>query len=110
MPFAFGIETLGGNFLKLADKNAKLPAKFSTKLKTVIDNQPRIHLKFFLGDRQIASLNKFICELKLKIAKPEERGQEIDLEIKINRTGDVSIFLSHRKTNKSVCKINYFLF
>ena len=109
MPFAFGIETLGGNFMKLVDKNTKLPAKISTKIKTVVDNQPRIYLKFFLGDRQVASLNKLICELKLKILKPEERGQEIDLEVKINRTGDVAIFLSHRKTNKSVCK-NIFFF
>lgn len=110
MPFAFGIETLGGNFVKILDKNTNLPAKISTKLKTVIDNQPRIHLKFFLGDRQIANLNKFICELRLKIIKPEERGQEIDLEVKVNRSGDVSIYLNHRKTNKSVCmmKINFF--
>lgn len=104
MPYAFGIEILGGNFKKLLNKNTKLPAKITTKIKTVIDNQPRINLKFFIGDRQIASLNKLICELKLKIVKPEERGQEIDLEVKINRSGDISMFLNHRKTNKSVCK------
>jgi len=108
MPFAFGIESLGGNMFKIIDKNTKLPAKFSTKLKTVYDNQPRIHLKFFLGDRHVASSNKFICEMKLKIVKPEERGQEVELEIKINRSGDVSIFLNHRKTKKSVC--NNYLF
>ena len=76
MPFAFGIETLGGNFFKLVDKKTKLPVKITTKIKTVIDNQPRVHLKFFLGDRQIANTNKFVGELKLKIIKPEKRGQE----------------------------------
>jgi molecular chaperone DnaK len=104
MPFAFGIETFGGNFFKILDKNTKLPAKFSTKLRTVIDNQPRIHLKFYLGDRPIANLNKYLCDLKLKIAKPDGRGQEIDLEVRISRSGDASIFLNHKITYKSVCK------
>lgn len=105
MPFAFGIETLGGNFFKIIDKRTGLPAKFSTKIKTVIDNQPRIHLKFFLGDRPVANMNKFITEMKLKIVKPEQKGQEIDLDIKINRSGDVSILLNHKLTKKSVCKL-----
>lgn len=104
MPFAFGIETVGGNFFKLIDKKSILPMKVSTKIKTVIDNQPRVHLKFFLGDRQIANMNKFVCELRLKNFKPEPKGQEMDLEIKINKAGDISITLSHRLTNKSICK------
>jgi len=104
MPFGFGIETLGGNFHKIIDKKTDLPAKFTAKIKTVIDNQPRVHLKFYLGDRPVANLNKFICEMKLKIIKPEKRGQEIDLEIRINKSGDASISLSHKLTNKTVCK------
>ena len=106
MPFALGIETIGGNYFKLIEKKTKLPIKISTKIKTVMDNQPRIHLKFYLGDRPIADLNKFVAELKLKILKPEKKGQEIDLELKLSRSGELSIYLYHRPTNKSIC--NYF--
>jgi molecular chaperone DnaK (HSP70) len=101
MPFSLGIETLGGNLYKLVEKRTNLPIKVSTKVKTVMDNQPRIHLKFFLGDRPVANLNKFVAELSLKILKPEKRGQELDLEMRISRAGEVNITLSHRITNKS---------
>lgn len=104
MPFALGIEGLGGNFYKLIEKKSKLPIKVISKIKTVLDNQPRVHLKFFLGDRPIANLNKYVGELKMKILKPEKRGQELDLEIRLAKNGDMAIVLSHRLTNKSVCK------
>jgi molecular chaperone DnaK len=104
MPFNLGIETLGGNFFKLIEKKTTLPVKVSTKVKTVMDNQPRVHLKFFLGDRPVANLNKFVAEISLKIIKPEKRGQEIDLEIRVSRAGEVNITLSHRITNKTTSK------
>ena len=107
MPFSFGMEDLGGNFFKIIEKKSTLPIKVSTKIKTVMDNQPRIHLKFFLGDRPVANMNKFVTELKLKIIKPEKRGQEIDLEVRISRAGEMNIILSHRITNKSNCKVIY---
>ena len=104
MPFNFGLETLGGNLFKLVEKKTALPVKISTKVRTVIDNQPRVHLKFFLGDRPVANLNKFVAELSLKLIKPEKRGQEIDLEIRVSRAGELNINLSHRITSKNICK------
>ncbi len=104
MPYAFGVENIGGNLYTIIKKKTDLPAKFTAKIKTVIDNQPRVHLKFYLGDRPIANLNKMICEIKLKIIKPEKKGQELDLEIRVNRSGDATIQLIHKVTSKSVCK------
>ncbi len=105
MPFALGIETIGGNFFPLVEKKAELPIKISTKIKTVYNNQPRVHIKFFLGDRHVANFNKFVGEVYLKIMKPDERGQELDLEVRISRAGEMFITLSHFLTKKSVCNI-----
>lgn len=110
MPFNFGFETLGGNLFKLVEKKSALPIKISTKIKTVMDNQPRVHLKFFLGDRPVANLNKFVGEISLKIYKPEKRGQELDMEIRISRAGELNINLTHRLTNKSIGNLRFYLF
>ena len=105
MPFNFGIEVLGGNLFNLILKKSNLPIKVSSKVKTVMDNQPRINLKFYLGDRPIANANKFITEIQLKLLKPEKKGKEIDLEVRLSRAGEVNITLSDLVTKKQTCKL-----
>ena len=73
-PLSLGIETLGGVFTKLIDRNTTIPAKKSQIFSTAADNQPAVGVKVFQGEREMASDNKLLGNFELLGIPPAPRG------------------------------------
>lgn len=109
LPLSIGIETLSGNFTKLIPQGTSLPFKTRKVFTTVYDNQPRIDLKFFLGEREIASENKSIGDLSMNIPLAKKGVPRITVQFSINQNGDLNISAQEelsRKISSYTTKIN----
>jgi molecular chaperone DnaK len=73
-PLSLGIETLGGVFTKLIERNTTIPAKKSQIFSTAADNQPAVGVKVFQGEREMASDNKLLGNFELLGIPPAPRG------------------------------------
>jgi molecular chaperone DnaK len=109
LPLSIGIETLGGNFARLIPKDTILPLKITKTFTTVFDNQPKVDLKFYFGEREIAAENKLLGSLSMVVPLTKKGETRVNVTFNINNKGDMSVSaveeLSKKVTNYST-KIN----
>ena len=100
-PLSLGIETLGGVFTKLIEKNTTIPTRKSEIFSTADDNQTRVDIKVFQGERPIASDNKLLGEFHLEGIPPAPRGiPKIEVTFDIDANGILSVSAKDQATGK----------
>ena len=100
-PLSLGIETLGGVFTRLIDRNTTIPTKKSEVFSTAEDNQNAVTIRVFQGEREIASDNKILGQFNLENIRPAPRGMpQIEVTFDIDANGIVSVSAKDKGTNK----------
>jgi molecular chaperone DnaK len=101
-PLSLGIETLGGVFTKLIDKNTTIPTQKSQVFSTAEDNQPAVTIKVYQGEREIAAHNKLLGEFDLQGIPPAPRGlPQIEVSFNIDADGIMHVAAKDRGTGKA---------
>ena len=101
-PLSLGIETLGGVFTRVIDRNTTIPARKSQVFSTAADNQPSVDIHVLQGEREMASDNKTIGNFRLDGIAPAPRGvPQIEVTFDIDANGIVSVSAVDKATNKS---------
>jgi molecular chaperone DnaK len=100
-PLSLGIETLGGVFTRLIDRNTTIPATKSQVFSTADDNQHAVTIKVFQGEREFARDNKLLGEFNLEGIPPAPRGvPQIEVTFDIDANGIVSVSAKDRASGK----------
>lgn len=100
-PLSLGIETLGGVFTKLIEKNTTIPTRKSEIFSTADDNQTRVDIKVYQGERPIAQDNKLLGEFHLEGIPPAPRGiPKIEVTFDIDANGILSVTAKDQATSK----------
>ena len=100
-PLSLGIETMGGVFTKLIQKNTTIPTKHSQVFSTAEDNQPAVTIKAFQGERELVQYNKLLGEFNLEGIAPARRGQpQIEVTLDIDANGILHVKAQDKNTGK----------
>ncbi|MDG1866171.1 MAG: molecular chaperone DnaK [Yoonia sp.] len=100
-PLSLGIETLGGVFTRLIDRNTTIPTKKSQIFSTAEDNQNAVTLRVFQGEREMAADNKILGQFNLEGIPPAPRGlPQIEVTFDIDANGIVSVGAKDKGTGK----------
>ena len=100
-PLSLGIETKGGLFTKLIERNTAIPTKRSEVFSTAEDNQPSVLIQVFQGEREMAQLNKNLGTFELSGIAPAPRGvPQIEVTFDIDANGIVHVTAKDRGTGK----------
>ncbi|MBW6416298.1 molecular chaperone DnaK [Celeribacter sp. PS-C1] len=100
-PLSIGIETLGGVFTRLIDRNTTIPTKKSQIFSTAEDNQSAVTLRVFQGEREMAADNKILGQFNLEGIPPAPRGMpQIEVTFDINADGIVEVGAKDKGTGK----------
>ncbi len=101
-PLSLGIETLGGVFTRLIDRNTTIPSKKSQVFSTAEDNQSAVTIRVSQGEREMASDNKSLGEFNLEGISPAPRGvPQIEVTFDIDANGIVNVSAQDKATGKA---------
>ncbi|MBU74340.1 MAG: molecular chaperone DnaK [Rhodospirillaceae bacterium] len=100
-PLSLGIETLGGVFTRLIDRNTTIPTKKSQVFSTADDNQSAVTISVYQGEREMASDNKHLGQFNLEGIAPAQRGvPQIEVTFDIDANGIVKVSAKDKATGK----------
>ena len=100
-PLSLGIETLGGVFTRLIERNTTIPAKKSQVFSTAEDNQNAVTIRVFQGEREMAADNKMLGQFDLVGIPPAPRGiPQVEVTFDIDVNGIVNVSAKDKATNK----------
>ncbi len=100
-PLSLGIETLGGVFTRLIDRNTTIPTNKSQVFSTAEDNQNAVTIRVFQGEREMAQDNKLLGQFNLENIPPAPRGlPQIEVAFDIDANGIVSVHAKDKGTGK----------
>mmetsp|Transcript_37007 Transcript_37007/g.62318 ORF Transcript_37007/g.62318 Transcript_37007/m.62318 type:complete len:674 (-) Transcript_37007:844-2865(-) len=100
-PLSLGIETLGGVFTRLINRNTTIPTKKSQVFSTAADNQTQVGIKVLQGEREMAADNKLLGQFDLVGVPPAPRGvPQIEVTFDIDANGIVNVSAKDKATNK----------
>ncbi|WP_313192605.1 molecular chaperone DnaK [Shinella zoogloeoides] len=100
-PLSLGLETLGGVFTRLIERNTTVPAKKSQTFSTAEDNQSAVTIRVFQGEREMAADNKMLGQFDLMGIAPAPRGvPQIDVTFDIDANGIVNVSAKDKGTGK----------
>ena len=101
-PLSLGIETLGGVFTRLIDRNTTIPTKKSQVFSTAEDNQNAVTIRCFQGEREMAADNKILGQFNLEQIPPAPRGMpQIEVTFDIDANGIVSVNAKDKGTGRT---------
>ena len=101
LPLSLGLETRGGLFTKIIEKNSTIPLRNSLTFTTVVDNQSSVEIHVLQGEREVASGNRSLGKFELVGIPPSPRGvPQIDVSFEVDANGIVSVSAQDKATGR----------